>query len=198
MPTTDPTKRREISKRYYDNNKEKALAATRKWQDEHQSKCKENKKIWKAENPDKVKAQYKKWVDKDPIRTKELFRGYAKKRRKTIIGGLSSRISPYISRSLRDGKSGRSWESIVGYTVIDLKSHLEKQFKDGMSWENRSSWHIDHIIPISAFNYETVNDIDFKKCWDINNLQPMWAKKNISKKDKVSIPFQPSLLISGE
>src|SRR3546814_3330220 len=59
-------------------------------------------------------------------------------------------LFPYTTlfRSLGDGKNGRSWEILVGYTVADLMAHLERQFLPGMSWDNRGEWHIDHIRPL--------------------------------------------------
>lgn len=56
---------------------------------------------------------------------------------------------------------------------------LESLFLNGMSWGNRSEWHIDHIKPIKAFldegetNYNIINNP--------SNLQPLWAKDNLSK-----------------
>jgi hypothetical protein len=66
-----------------------------------------------------------------------------------------------------------------------------------MSWENygKYTWHIDHITPVAAFNYDNPECLDFKKCWALSNLQPLEAKKNHSKKDKIVSPFQPSLLL---
>lgn len=196
MPTTDPIKRREVVRRYYLKHKEKVLAATRKWQDEHKEVCLSNKRAWKKANPDKVKAQHERWWNKNPDRALGMFRGYSKRRRATVKGNLVSRIAPSMARSLREGKGGRAWESLVGYTVDDLRVHIEKHFLPGMSWENKQLWHIDHKIPKAAFNYETTEDADFKRCWALKNLQPLWAAKNISKKDRIDKPFQPSLLLS--
>ena len=116
------------------------------------------------------------------------------KKNGTIKGNLNNRIRSLIQQSIRGKKCGRKWEDLVGYSVDDLKRHLEKQFKDGMSWGNRSEWHIDHIIPKSVFNYEKPEDDDFKKCWALKNLQPLWAKDNISKHNKLEKHFQPSLI----
>jgi hypothetical protein len=66
-----------------------------------------------------------------------------------------------------------------------LVKHLEKQFKNGMTWENRgfNGWHIDHIIPISSFD---LTDIEQQKiCFHYSNLQPLWAKENILKSNKI-------------
>jgi len=39
-------------------------------------------------------------------------------------------------------------------------------------------------------------DIDFKICWSLKNLQPLEASKNMSKRDKIERPFQPALAIA--
>jgi hypothetical protein len=67
-----------------------------------------------------------------------------------------------------------------------------------MSWENHGTvWHIDHIIPKSVFNYTDAEHIDFKRCWALKNLQPLWAGENMSKGDSLVKPFQPSLAIGA-
>lgn len=46
-------------------------------------------------------------------------------------------------------------------------------------------WHIDHKLPVASFNFDSPEHLDFKKCWALENLQPLWAKENISKGAKV-------------
>ncbi len=110
---------------------------------------------------------------------------------------LNDCISGAINHSIRNGKNGLHWETLVGYTLEDLKRHLENQFRTEMTWNNykHSGWHIDHIIPISRFNFSSYNDIDFKRCWALSNLQPMWGKENMSKGNKIIEPFQPYLAL---
>lgn len=83
------------------------------------------------------------------------------------------------------GKNNKHWEEMVGYTLQNLKEHLESQFKPGMGWHNHGKWHIDHIIPRSLWQYENSRDREFKQCWALANLQPLWAKENIQKSNKV-------------
>jgi 5-methylcytosine-specific restriction endonuclease McrA len=65
-----------------------------------------------------------------------------------------------------------------------------------MNWENYGSyWHIDHKIPISVFNFEKPEDYDFKRCWNLKNLQPLEKFKNMSKGNRLDKHFQPSLAI---
>jgi len=42
-----------------------------------------------------------------------------------------------------------------------------------------------------------VDDIDFKRCWELSNLQPLWANENRIKRCKLKKPFQPSLSLSA-
>lgn len=108
---------------------------------------------------------------------------------------LNEIMANAIRLALKGNKKGRSWEKLVGYSLNQLKRHLEKQFQPGMNWRNYGfyGWHIDHEIPISAFNFEKPEDMDFKKCWALSNLQPMWAKENIAKSNNLQKLFQPSL-----
>jgi hypothetical protein len=74
-----------------------------------------------------------------------------------------------------------STEEILGCSSEYLKKHIERQFHDGMSWENINNIHIDHIIPlVSAKTEEEV----LRLC-HFTNLRPMWAKDNLSKGDKI-------------
>jgi 5-methylcytosine-specific restriction endonuclease McrA len=81
-------------------------------------------------------------------------------------------------------KQGRSWEKLVGYTIEDLIKHLENQFTGDMSWENYGKWELDHIKPKSLFKYETAEDAEFKKCWALENLQPLSKIENRKKRNK--------------
>ena len=99
---------------------------------------------------------------------------------------LNHAISNGTRRSLRGNKFGRHWESLVGYTVDDLEKHLEPLFTVGMTWENYGDWHIDHIIPIALWQYSSYEDREFKQCWSLANLQPLWAEENIKKGSKIA------------
>lgn len=42
-------------------------------------------------------------------------------------------------------------------------------------------WHIDHIRPKSSFTYTSEDDAEFRDCWSLTNLRPLWAKDNVKK-----------------
>ena len=69
---------------------------------------------------------------------------------------------------------------ILGADYKIIKEHLESKFKDGMSWENRSEWHIDHIVPLVSAK----NEKELLKLCHYTNIQPLWAFENLSKGGK--------------
>lgn len=113
-------------------------------------------------------------------------REYAAERRKLPKHALNDLMRSGILKSITD-KGGRSWQSLVDYTLEDLITHLERQFLPGMTWQNRgiNGWHIDHRIPLSSFSFSSSCDDDFRAAWALTNLQPMWGDENIRKKDQI-------------
>ena len=92
-----------------------------------------------------------------------------------------------LRRSIRKSITKRGWtktsstQEILGISWDEFRLHMERQFKEGMSWENRSDWHIDHIIPLATA--ECVEDI--YKLNHYTNLQPLWPEENLAKGDKI-------------
>lgn len=111
---------------------------------------------------------------------------YNKKYRNDPTFRLNESVSRLMRYHLKENKGGQHWEDLVGYTIEDLENHLETQFKEGMNWANYGDWHIDHIKPVSSFDFENPKDKEFQKCWALDNLQPLWAKENIKKGDKLN------------
>jgi len=124
------------------------------------------------------------WLDLDEFsKNKSAGDGYQRVCKK--CSSIRNSISHRIRLSIKN-KNGRSWEKLVGYTLNDLVSHLQKLFKPKMTWENYSykGWHIDHKRPVSSFNFTSFDCEDFKECWSLNNLQPLWAEENFKKGNK--------------
>lgn len=98
---------------------------------------------------------------------------------------MNHTIGAGIGVALHGVKAGRHWETLVGYTLLELMQTLEKEFRDGMCWENYGAfWHIDHIIPLAHFHYDSPEDPEFKKAWALGNLQPLLVEENLKKHTK--------------
>lgn len=197
---------------YRDAHKEQAKSYQVEYRESHKIQKSIKAKIYRQTHAEQEKARsreyYKTHKEQASINTKEYRMShkdkmksydneYMRNRRKEPKHHLNSTVSIGIRECIRKGiKAHRRWELLVGYTVTQLKKHLEKQFKPGMTWGNYGTyWHIDHKIPIAAFNFTCPEDIDFKRCWALSNLRPLWKYENISKGAKVDRPFQPSLAI---
>jgi len=169
------------SKEYYLNNKEKIILQNKKNYHNNIDEYKKTKKIYREKNKDKLnkkKSEYGKLnrkliSEKDKIRRKTdpLYR---------TIKYVRNRINSYIKKNgyKKDGNSFK----MVGCSPEKLKSHIEQLFTEGMSWDKMGNEiHIDHIIPLSsARNIEEL----FKLC-HYTNLQPLWAKDNLTKGKKI-------------
>ena len=174
----------EKSKNYRENNYEKVKEKdrlrsklryqTRKddikiYSEKHKEKIRENKRRYEEKNKEFLKEKRKKVISErikiDPVfHIKQLMR---------------KRVYDFITRN-GIVKKNRTFD-VVGCTPEFLKEHLEKQFKEGMSWENRGKWHIDHIIPLSSAKTE---DELYELC-HYTNLQPLWAEDNLKKGNKI-------------
>ena len=96
---------------------------------------------------------------------------------------LNKYIARNLSRLLKQTTptTSNKWLVFLGYTVQELKTHIEKQFTTGMTWKNHGDWHIDHKKPMSYFNFDKDNKEELKLCWALSNLQPLWKNDNLSK-----------------
>lgn len=156
----------ERSRIYRIKNRKKAKLA--------QKKCYENKKQyyinktaqWRKNNPDCRKKEYCN-IKSDPF----------KYFRKLVRNRISQ---SFYSKSWNKNTKA---EKILGCDYNTAFKHIENQFKSGMSWSNKSEWHIDHIIPLA---YAKTEEELIKLC-NYKNLQPLWVKDNLSKQDKITL-----------
>lgn len=174
------------AKEYYDNNKEEQNKKKKIYSSKNKEKLKMIRKIWYENNIEKMREYHREYTKKNKYYLLEKASKRKKERRKTDHAyRLYENVSSSIRNSLKQGgKGNRKWESLVGYTIEELRIHLEIQFLPGMTWENHGSWHIDHKRPVSSFNITDTECQDFKDCWSLSNLQPLWKKDNLEKGSK--------------
>jgi hypothetical protein len=177
-------KRTDTPNGYRNNCKECKLKNNHKWREENKEKISIIGKIWREKNKESIRERIKEWEVKNYRRVRDRKNKRVRDRRKEdpvyhLINKVRCRLRKYLI-TLNITKKNRTFD-IVGCTPEYLKEHLEKQFVNGMSWENRDEWHIDHIIPLSSANSEE----ELYKLCHYTNLQPLWAEENIKKSNKI-------------
>jgi hypothetical protein len=207
---TKTEKQKEYAKEWYKKNREKSLQSSKKnyrnnleqkieygkqWRLDNKEKLKEYKKENYLKNKEKISQKHKEYYEKNKEKTKEKIKEYVKNNKEKIKIRINNRkkIDPLyklrcnirilILMSIKKqgyNKQTKTFD-ILGCTFEDFKQHIERQFLKGMSWDNRSEWHLDHIYPVSLAKDEA----ELIKLNHYTNFQPMWAAENRSKGNKI-------------
>ena len=150
----------------------------------NKEKIKNQRKIYRLKNLSKFKQKDQKYYQKNKkIRQDKNKLWHKNKILKDHVFALKVRIRDLINASLKRfgyTKKSHTYE-ILGCDYETFTNHIESQFKDGMSWDNRRKWHIDHVIPLA--HAKTENEIILLNHY--LNLQPLWANDNLTKGSKL-------------
>lgn len=173
-------------KEYYQKNKDVMLSRVKKHYHDNKEKNSEKFRLRSNEYYEKNKERRLEYRKSYLKNNREKYNEYVKnKKLSSPIYHLSFVVRNRIRTFLKSKNitKNNSTYDIVGCPPIFLKKHLEKQFTDGMSWENHGlyGWHIDHIIPLSSAKTE---EEVYELC-HYTNLQPLWAEDNLKKGAKI-------------
>lgn len=139
-----------------------------------------------AKDPIKVRQTNDRWRTNNLDYVRKHHADYMRNKAKTDPEfALTKRMRHRMWKALKGQGSWSSSQEKLGYSITELKEHLESKFQEGMSWGNMGQWHIDHIIPIASFDDLLNNEDELMKAWSLSNLQPLWAKDNLIKRSKV-------------
>ena len=177
-----------VKKKWRTANPDKVIYNYRKYYEGHSERNCERNKIWRAENPEKNAENVRKWKSANTEKVSEMYKRYRKKRLDSDpLYKFSMYIRTIIKRSIKNQgytKKSKTFE-ILGCTFEEFKMHIESQFQEGMSWERRSEWHIDHHFPVSKARDEA----HLLELNHYTNLRPLWAIDNIIKGAKIPEEF---------
>lgn len=200
----------------------KCKSCVKEYYNKNKSKINEYKKHYRKNNKEKIAEGKKRYYSiKDNMDQKKKHDAeYYEKNRDTILNRMSmnkDKILKYVNRrrasdinfrlaqylrnrvrtALKNNQKSGSAVADLGCSIENLKEHIERQFVDGMSWDNwgknRGCWSIDHIIPLSRPNLS--NRKEFLKVAHYTNLRPMWHIDNIKKSDKIEDYSDPGVFV---
>ncbi len=143
------------------------------------ARLKINHNNFTIKHPEKKKQWNKNWVKNNTDKVKKHNLKYIRKKRKTLKGKIDSRMATRLRSVLV--KNNISWKNILGYDSDDLKKHLFKNKKFTKQDFLNKRIHIDHKTPISWFNYNSIEDKNFKLAWSLENLQLLSEHENVKK-----------------
>ena len=195
---TDPKLRKKMRMRAYDKSRYSVLKLKRKeYCLKNKDRTKKNRDLWRKKNREKIRLQQcqyamsnkkkldvyqKQWHfdNKDKIRERNTIRRQNDFQYKLKIG-LRDRLRKALHGNYKNGSAVKD----LGCSIDELKIHLESKFQSGMSWDNYGfyGWHIDHIVPLASF--DLTDRKQFLEVCHYTNLQPLWAKDNLSKGDSI-------------
>lgn len=173
-------------KEYRKKNREEIKEYQKEYHERKKDEIKECQKNYYCKYRKRINAKKKAYKDKNRDRWKKYNREYVKNKYQNdpqmmIAARLRARIYAAITR--KNIKKQYHLNEVLGCTIKELKIHLEKQFKEGMTWNNYGAWHIDHIIPCSAFDLTDIKEQ--KRCFHFTNLQPLTKEANLKKHAKI-------------
>jgi len=174
-------------KQYYQKNKERINESNNQWYQEN----KERKKNYREENKERQKQYYQKNKERINERRNQ-YREENKERinqrnKQRMLTDPLYKLKCYLSKRTTHAFKRKSYRKtsktaeMLGVPYEIAFAHIERQFTKGMTWENYGEWHIDHIIPLASAETES----ELIKLCHYTNLQPLWAKDNISKSDNL-------------
>ena len=165
----------DYSKERYEKKKEHILEVSKKY---------------RKSNPDKIldyrdrtkevrKKQAREYKENHREEIREYQKKYRNEKRKSdpkrmIRDRFSCLMRNHMTKYITEGKGGSSWTTFVDYGADDLIEHLgDNAFKKG--------YEIDHIIPVSLYDFKVMGDEEFRRCWGLRNLRVISKEENVKK-----------------
>lgn len=179
----NPAKKAATDKDYAKRNQEKISRYQAEYRSNNADEAKAYNKQYREKNHSKLKEKRREYNSKPEVKKRRRDRQRERRRsdrRYALICNMRSAISECVS-----GRKKGAFRN-VDWGADDLLTHIERQFQPGMSWDNYGEWHIDHIVPLSSFNFCSDKDEGFKQCWSLSNLRPLWAEENCRKSDNIT------------
>lgn len=122
-------------------------------------------------------------VSRDPQYMRQKNNEYRNNRKKNdplfkLVHTLRSRVHTIFRRKRGEFTKNVKTCELLGADWLIVFSHIESQFKEGMTWKNhgygRDKWHVDHIVALASAKTQE----ELIKLFHYTNLQPLWQQEN--------------------
>ena len=122
---------------------------------------------------------------KNKYKQKFVVKKYEEKRKIDIMDRIIDNLARRANVELKKKNIKRKLThmQLIGCTKDELKIYLQNKFIENMSFENYGTWEVDHIYPISRYEFNNLEDI--KNCFNYKNLQPLYKSDNHKKYNKI-------------
>jgi len=172
-------------KKYLKLNHTHITKITKEYYETHKEKLNELSKEWKKNNAKENQVYMTKYRKNNKKRIAEVAREYVKNRLKTDINfKIACCLRNRVGNVLRGKNKSMSTIDLLGCSISFFIKYYQSKFTQGMKWDKvlNGEIHCDHIKPCASFDLSKPDEQ--RKCFNYTNLQPLWAKDNLIKKDK--------------
>lgn len=183
--------KKDVQRAWRSKNKEKIQAYAREWRKNNHDKIITQQRKRFSKKCEFIREQRKAWRLENRIRVRESNKKYYNENKDDPKFKIPRIIRSIFCNALKKNKEFNKMD-YFDYGVQELKTHLQKQFKEGMSWENYGEWQIDHIVPICEF-VKLGEPSEFKEAWKLSNLQPLWAFENQIKGNTIGVDVKNAI-----
>lgn len=172
-------RRKRVSKNHYAEHKNEIKQYQKRYRMEHANKIKQ----YREDNKNEIRERNKKYRDEHKTEINMHKTQYQKERRNydplfKLICNMRIRVCHILV-----SKSKHTIDYLNCSSEF-LTEYLEKQFTNGMTWDNYGTyWHVDHIVPLKWNNPTEEEVIRRLAYW---NLCPLIAVDNLEKQNNLS------------
>ncbi len=183
-------------KQYREENKVKIAEKQKEYYQKNKESLSEKNKIYRDKNINKINEQRKEYRSRPEIKEQAKIKNkeYLPIRKENVKLRRLTDNCFKIRETLRSklykvlNNIGTSFGNILGCSNDILIKWIEFRFDNNMNWDNYGDlWQIDHILPITKFDFNNKNDISI--CFHWTNLQPLYKCENKSKTNKLELHY---------
>jgi hypothetical protein len=174
---------KECGKKWRKGNTEYIKQSNKQWKEDNSDHVKEYNKKYNKDNTEQKQAKDREWKDNN----RDHLAQYRKNKRKNdslykLICNIRSNVGQSFKRACKGMfRKESKTQDILGCDFNFFINHIASQFAEGMALDNHGEWHLDHKIPLSTAQTEE----DIIRLCHYTNYQPLWAKDNMKKHNKL-------------